>query len=430
MTSRNVAAGALVAIVLGVSSLPPDQVPGVPIRAEVVRAAGQERPAVLVNPRAGGNGTANTIQEGIEMAEPGGTVLVLPGTYTERLAVTKSVTIEAVGRGSGDVIVSPPGVPDSTIEILTTEPVVLRGLTVLAPGANGIRGVGPVDLTVESARVIALNPPIGLSVLVLVSHHAADGTRARMVVRDSVIDGGIPNVTPPPPVQSFGLRPEGDVDALLERNVLRRLGGACIFTVTRADLAGELNADILDNDLDECHPIGRAAAILVGPLAANQPTAARPLRATGVVNIIGNTLRNSTSHCLNNAIGYEVYTGRIERNTIVDFVQPCAAGIGRSRPSAIWIGRVTPAVTMFPFPPVTPSVRFNDIVGNAQAGLRIGANQTIAIDASCNYWGAESGPSGVGAGAGDAVVVEAGGAMPFFTPFAAAPVAEGSPGGC
>jgi hypothetical protein len=216
------------------------------------------------------------------------------------------------------------------------------------------------------------------------------------------------------------------VDAVLERNTLRRLGGACIFAVTRADLAGEPNVDILDNDLDECHPIGRGAAILVGPLAVNLPSPTRPLTATGTVNIIGNTIRNSAAHCLNNAIAYEVYTGRIERTRILDFVQPCATAASRSLAGAIWIGRVSPV----PFPPVTPSVQYNDIIGNAQAGLRIAANQTISLDASCNFWGSESGPSGIGGGDGDAIVVQTGGAAPLFTPFAAAPIAGDSQSRC
>jgi hypothetical protein len=388
--------------------------------------APQDRPAVLVNPLAASGHTARTIQEGVDMAEPGGTVLVLPAIYAETLTVNKGVTIKAIGGTSGDVIVMPPGAPGSTIEVATTEPVILHGLTVYAPGANGIRGIGPVDLTVESTSVIAINPPTGTSVLVLVAHDDADGRRARLVVRDSFIDGAISNVTPPPPVQSFGLRAQGDVDAVLERNTIRRLGGACIFAVTRADLAGELNVDILDNDLDECHPIGRVAAIIVGPVAMNQPSPTRPLTATGTVNVIGNVFRNSAVHCLNNAIAYEVYTGRIERNRIVDFVQPCATPTPRNLPGAIWIGRLSP----FPFPAVTPSVQYNDIVGNAHTGLRIATNQTISVDASCNFWGSEFGPSGIGAGDGDAIVVQPGGAPPLFTPFAVAPVAGTPQPGC
>ena len=207
----------------------------------------------------------------------------------------------------------------------------------------------------------------------------------------------------------------------LEGNVIRRVGGACIFVVTRADLGGETNVDILDNDLDECHPTGRVASILVGPLAMNLPSPTRPLTATGTVNIIGNTIRNSSGACLNSAIAYEVYTGRIERNRIVDVVKPCATPSPRNLPSAIWIGRLTP---VFPFPPVNPTVRFNDITGNAYAGLRVAPNQTIAIDASCNYWGSQWGPSGIGGGDGDAILVEPGGATPVFTPFATAPIAR------
>jgi hypothetical protein len=309
--------------------------------------------------------------------------------------------------------------------VATSEPVVLRGLTVHVPGSAGIRGIGVVDLTVEWAKVLAVNPPVGAgATLIAVANNLADGRRARLVVRHTFIDGAVPN---PPFTQNFAVRPEGDVDALIERNVIRRAGGACIFVVTRSDLGGELNADILDNDLDECHPFGRVAAILVGPLAGNLPSPTRPVTATGTVNIIGNTISNSTGACLNSAIAYEAYTGRIEHNRINSVVKPCATPTGRNLPAAIWIGRLTPG---HPFPPVTPTVRFNDIVGNAQAGLGIASNQTIPIDASCNYWGSESGPSSLGAGTGDAVVVQPGGAAPVFMPFATKPIAGRKEKGC
>ena len=151
--------------------------------------------------------------------------------------------------------------------------------------------------------------------------------RARMVVRHSFLDGAIPN---PPTTQSFAVRPQGDVDALIERNVIRRAGGACIFVVTRADLGGELNVDILNNDLDECHPTGRVSAILVGPVGVNLPSPTRPLTATGTVNIVGNTIRNSTDSASTARFMYEVYTGRIERNRIVDVVKPCATPTSKS----------------------------------------------------------------------------------------------------
>jgi hypothetical protein len=397
----------------------------IPAFAQELPGQGGAKPSILVNPGSNGNGTASTIQEALDRVMPGGQVLVLPGTYVETLTITKGITLKAIGGESGDVVIAPTGTPAAVIDVVTNEPVTLIGLTVHVPGLAGIRAVGEVDVSIEHASIVAPNPlPAASSNLVVVSNDLLDGSRARMVVRDSFFDGGM---TTTPVGQSFLLRPQGNVDALIERNVLRRAGGACIFVVTRADLGGETNADILDNDLDECHPVGRVSAILVGPIAVNQPSPTRPLTATGTVNIIGNTIRNSTDFCLNSAIAYEVYSGRIEHNRIADFVKACAiTGPNRNRPGAIWIGRVSP----FPFPAVTPTVRFNDLQGNAQAGLRIAPNQTIPIDASCNYWGSELGPSGLGPGDGSAVVVDSGGAAPLFTPFAAASIAGRWATGC
>ena len=291
------------------------------------------------------------------------------------------------------------------VEIATTDPVTLRGLTVRVPGTSGIRGVGGVDLTVERSTVLAVNPPIGVpSTLIVVSNDVPNSPRARLVVRHSFLDGAVPN---PPTTQSFAVQPRGDVDALIEGNVLRRAGGACIFLVTRADLGGELNADILNNDLDECHPFGRAGAILVGPLAVNLPSPERPLTATGIVNIIGNTIRNSTGACLTSAIHFEVYTGRIERNRIIDVVKPCAAPTGRNLPSAIWIGRLTPA---FPFPPVDPTYDSTTLPGThtpvfesrrtrrlrstrrATTGDRSGGRRAWAVATETRFWSNQAAP--------------------------------------
>jgi hypothetical protein len=72
---------------------------------------------------------------------------------------------------------------------------------------------------------------------------------------------------------------------------------------------------------------------------------------------------------------------------------------------------------------VIPTVRFNDIQGNAHAGLRIAPDQTVRADVSCNFWGSPHGPSGIGTGSGDAILVEAGAPAPTYKPFATAPIA-------
>jgi hypothetical protein len=241
-----------------------------------------------------------------------------------------------------------------------------------------------------------------------------------VVVRESALDGSVPfadSPTPPFP-QLFGITVAGDVDARLEGNVIRRTGGACIFVRTRVDLGGETNVDIVGNDVDECYPLGRAGSILVGP-GSPLPSPRPPFTATGVVNVVGNTIRNSTGSCLtSSAINYESFAGRIERNNLLSVVRPCAIASGRVVPAGIWVGSIRGLPAAGPI-----TVRFNDIEGNAQAGLRVAPNMTTAIDASCNWWGSSSGPSGAGPGSGDAVVVEAGAATPAFLPFAVAQIA-------
>jgi hypothetical protein len=391
-------------------------------------AGGVGRPSVLVNANSDDNGTAKTIQEGIAMVAPGGKVLVVPGTYDEAIVISKGLTLEALGGEGGPVIVEPAGAPAIAIEVATPDPVVIRGLTVRSTGVDGIRGVGLVDVTIEHVRVTAVNPPLGVDRLISVLNDPnPSGEPARLTVRGSFIDGTIEDQPAPFP-QVFGIAVGGDVDAVLEGNVIRRTGGACIFVVTRTDLGGELNVEIVGNDLDKCHPLGRAGAILAGPAGGNFPSATRPITATGVVNIVGNTIRNSSGACVTTtAIAYEVYTGRIERNRILNVVPQCATSSLRGvLASAIWLGQLRSF-----FPPVTPTVRFNDIEGNAHAGLRVGPNQTAAIDASCNWWGSANGPSGVGlTGTGDALTVEPGAATPTVTPFATAPIAGTGATGC
>ena len=384
-----------------------------------------QRPAVLVNPHVQGNGTAKTIQEGIGMVDPGGKVMVLPGTYAEAVTIEKGLTLEAVGGESGPVIVAPPETPEVAILVETPDPVVIRGLTVQythtgVTGGAGIRGQGLVDLTIEETMVMAVNPPMAMSSLIVARTNDARmvlGKRARLVVRHSLLDGKITD-RPAPFPQIFGITVGSDIDAVLEENVIRRTGGACILVLTRQDLGGETNADIVGNDLDECHPLGRIAAIIAGPPAPLPPGT---VTATGTVNIVGNTISNSSESCLpTSAIHYEFYSGRIEHNRILNVVQACAMPNARTHPGAIWVGAIRPFVG----PAAAPVVRFNDIVGNAGAGLRVAPNITNPPDATCNWWGSADGPSGAGPGSGDAVVVETGAATPDFRPWASAPIAE------
>lgn len=421
MKTRSLTASAVLVPLLTLGCQRPEPVASEPIAHTSLNfaAGGVGRPSVLVHPNSNDEGTAKTIQEGIDMVASGGKVLVVPGTYHEAIVIDKGLTLEPVGGESGPVIVVPAGTPFATVEVATSDRVIIRGLTVHArrSGISGISGQSE-DLTVERTTVLAIDPPLGQAWLIDVLGDDPITRRARLVVRESFLDGGISfeRSQAPPFPQVFGIRAGGEIDAWIGGNVIRRTGGACITVQMRNDLAGRLDADILNNDLDECH--ARNGALIVGPLIPLAPPFP-PVTATGTVNIVGNTIRNSHGSCLvGSAIYYEFYTGKIEHNRIDGVVQECASATNRVLPAGIWVG------SLRGLPAAAPAVRFNDIVGNAQAGLRVAANMTTALDASCNWWGSASGPSGAGSGTGDAVVVDAGAATPLFPPFAIAPIAE------
>jgi hypothetical protein len=387
-------------------------------------AAALNNPPVLVRPKIGGGGSAatRTIQEAINLAVRGATVSILPGTYPETLVIKRGLTLAATGETSGAAIVAPPGTPETVIEIATTEPVIIRGLTIHAAGVHAIRATGEVNLTVEGSTVLGVNPSADQKALIAVDNDARkSGARAKATIRENRIDGSVA-VLPPRMArpQNLAVAFTGDVDAVLEGNNIRRTGAICVSVSTREDFTGHTVVDILNNDIDECHPIGRVGAIKVGSPAAGLLAPKLPVTATGTVNVIGNTIRNSSRDCLNSAIAYDAFGGRIERNRIIDFVQPCAGMNARNLPGAIWLG-LRAAIKV---PAVTPVVQFNDIQGNAHAGLRIAPNQTLPTVVRCNYWGSARGPSGIGPGDGDAIVVESGAPTPVFLPFAKAPVAQ------
>jgi hypothetical protein len=389
--------------------------------ASLAFAANGGRPSVLVNPHMKGNGTATTIQEGINLVDPGGRVMVLPGTYAEALVIRKGLTLEAIGGESGPVIVAPPAGSAVAIDVGGQEPVTIRGIQIEHSGLHGILGNDAVNLTAERSSVVGALGTGGRGVFVVndVDH---SGARARLVVLDSYFDLLQRPSSPdgPPQFQNFAINPLGDVDALIQGNVVRRTGGACIFVESPLDFTGVTNADVVGNDLDECYPAGRAGSLLVGPAGGLRPSAT--VTATGTINIIGNIIRNSTGSCrASSAINFEMYDGQIEDNVITDIVQPCALPSVRNLQAGIWVGSLLSHRGPIGLPPATPVVRFNDISGNAFAGVRVSPDQHVSIEATCNWWGSASGPSGIGPGSGDAAI----GAVDFV-PWATEPVAGGA----
>jgi nitrous oxidase accessory protein NosD len=95
--------------------------------------------AVSVNGAAlnvGSGGQYKSITEAIIAAQPGDTITVGAGTYTENIIVTKSITIKAASPGSTVVTAAD---PSKDVFLVQAKDVRIEGLTLT--GATGASGV-------------------------------------------------------------------------------------------------------------------------------------------------------------------------------------------------------------------------------------------------------------------------------------------------
>ena len=111
----------------------------------------------------------DTIQEAINAANEGDVIKVLPGTYTEQLTISKSLTI--IGSGAKSTIIQAPDVLNPSpvipfpgraniVEIFNEAIVTMKGFTIAGPSGNiceGLAGVsihGDATLEIDSSAII------------------------------------------------------------------------------------------------------------------------------------------------------------------------------------------------------------------------------------------------------------------------------------
>ena len=110
-----------------------------------------------------------TIQAAINASNPGDTIKVLPGIYTEQLIISKSLTI--IGSGAKSTIIQAPDVLNPSpvipfpsraniVEIFNEAIVTMKGFTIAGPSGNiceGLAGVsihGDATLEIDSSAII------------------------------------------------------------------------------------------------------------------------------------------------------------------------------------------------------------------------------------------------------------------------------------
>ena len=111
----------------------------------------------------------DTIQEAVDAANEGDVIKVLPGTYTEQIIITKSLTI--IGSGAKSTIIQAPDVLNPSpvipfpgraniVDIFNEAIVTMKGFTIAGPSGNiceGLAGVsiqGDATLEIDSSAII------------------------------------------------------------------------------------------------------------------------------------------------------------------------------------------------------------------------------------------------------------------------------------
>ena len=168
---------------------------------ETFAAPGNKRPLLVVPT------DYPTIQSAIDAVKPGGTVIVLAGTYTEQISVTRDLDI--VGAGMDRTIIRPPAIlvpgpmgSPALVEIFDEAAVSISGLTVSGPSAGacgdpnlvrwGIR-VHPgshLDLAHSAVRNIHVTPMSMCpqsGTAISVGSGTPDSLPASLVIHDSEV---------------------------------------------------------------------------------------------------------------------------------------------------------------------------------------------------------------------------------------------------
>mgnify|MGYP001126839423 CR=1 FL=1 len=301
-----------------------------------------------------------TIQEAIDAASDGDTIIVAAGLYKESVVINKSLTLKGAQAGvdawtrSGDETVIEPGEEEAGISIITTDDrvVVIDGLTV-QNGAHGIinseyveAGLGvKADITVKNVRV--LNPgEFGISLTFTIN-----ATVEHCYVENAEIAINAGAVEPAPPTV-----------ANFTRNKVVNSRFGITGYLERSLIEGNLIKDFADGG------VGISCQCLNTTIKNNTVTGY--LKGTALTFEKSHHDRPSSENVT--VIGNS-FTGNRHGIHVFD-TQETLTGI---------------------------TVNFNNIADNSWNGVRNDAGE--ALDAARNWWGDATGPSGFGPGKGDAV---------------------------
>ena len=170
------------------------------------------------------DGAYRSIGEALEHAEAGATISVLPGTYRERLVVTRPCRIVSEA-GADTVVIAPP--TGSAVTVATTQVTLIAVTLNSTDGDRATLDVGTGELTVVQCTVASAGAAAafmrGTARLTMTRSAVSNSAGPGLLFTDR--SGGIVQDTTFADITGTAVLLRGPVDAMLQRCTMRRIGG-------------------------------------------------------------------------------------------------------------------------------------------------------------------------------------------------------------
>ncbi len=304
-----------------------------------------------------------TIQGGINMANPGDTVLVAAGTYMEEIVINKSLTLVS-SAGAASTIIDPPAASYYLVSI-EADNVILNGFTITNPDYVG---------TADASGVVTYNA----------------GRKTNIRITNCIIHDVGSMTRPSASFGSYGIN-SGPTDGLeVDHTIIYNIGNndntdseaVGIFVWGNDNVDSAVNINIHDNEVyNIINPTDDNSGIRIGGFSSDVTIASNTISqavkqgivtSSGMIGPVTITSNHITGAQLFGILLRSPFAQTVTQNTI----ENSGVGISVSATSS------------------APLINYNNFIGNTTGLVNNSAN---IINALNNWWGSSAGPNTPGA---------------------------------
>jgi nitrous oxidase accessory protein NosD len=325
-------------------------------------------------------GTYSTIQDGIDAADPGDTVDVAAGTYTENLVIDKQLILQGAGSGSTTIDASggTPGILLSAGGVSASQRLTISGFTISGSTLDGIRAykAGGLDLdyvtfddlvlTSNSAKGVEIHNDTTVTDLRITDSVFLDNTAQGLRTASNVVVNGMTITDSSFDGNSYNIYLQGTIDGL---------------TITGSEFVNSTNSN------------GHGAYMTeTGPLTNVLIEDSNFINNGGAGMMIWNVQDNADITIRNTVFQDNAKWGMlIWGDTLTDvLVEDCTVKDNDGLGTGYW------GIDFYTYSDLMTNV---DVHGSSITGHSVGGGvknrntvSTAIVDATVNYWGDASGP--------------------------------------